>query len=118
MEEQIGVTLGHLNTKSVEYYAETADIRVVHPHRGPTPSKPVETGDQQGQLNDLQSSWDLQKQASKHGRGQSECTSRDVHQTEDKRLIELRDRVETRKLDKQVGKGSRKVLGLQEYWDH
>ena len=45
--------------------------------------------------------------------------SRDVHQTgEDKRLVKLRDRVETRKPDKQVGKGSRKVLGLQEYWDH
>ena len=66
MEEQTEVTHGHLNARRVEY---CADIRVVHPHRGPTSSKPVdhETLDQQGQLDDLQSSRDFQKQASKHG---------------------------------------------------
>ena len=69
VEEQTEVTHGRLNARRVEYCAEMADIRVVHPHRGPTSSKPVdhETLDQQGQLDDLRSSRDFQKQASKCG---------------------------------------------------
>ena len=55
VEEQTEVTHGHLDARRVEYCAEMADIRVVHLHRGPTSSKPVdhETGDRQGQLDDL-----------------------------------------------------------------
>ena len=55
VEEQTGVTHGHSDARRVEYCAEMADIRVGHPHRGPTSSKPVDhgAGDQQGQLNDL-----------------------------------------------------------------
>ena len=55
VEEQTGVTHGHLNARRVEYCAEMADIRVVHPYGGPTSSKPVdhETSDQQGQLDEL-----------------------------------------------------------------
>ena len=41
VEEQTGVTHGHLNARRVEYCAEMADIRVVHPCGGPTSSKPV-----------------------------------------------------------------------------
>ena len=69
MEEQTRVTRGCLDARRVEYCAETADIRVVHPHRGPTSSKLVdhETGDRQGQLDDLQSKRDFQKQALKCG---------------------------------------------------
>ena len=46
VEEQTGVTHGHLNARRVEYCAEMADIKVVHPHGGPISSKPVdhETG--------------------------------------------------------------------------
>ena len=48
-----------------------------------------------------------------------EYVSRDVHRTgEDKRFVKLRNRVETGKSNKQAEKGSKKVLGLQEYWDH
>ena len=120
MEKQTEVTHDHLDARRVEYCAEMADIRVVHPCRGPTSRKPVdhETLDQQGQLDGLQSSRDFQKQASKHGRGQSEYISRDVHQTgEDKTFAKLRNRAETGKLDKQAKKDSKKVLGLQEYRD-
>ena len=69
VEEQPEVTHDHLDARRVEYCAEMADIRVVHLCRGPTSSKPVdhETTDQQGQLDDLQSSRDFQRQASKHG---------------------------------------------------
>ena len=42
VEEQTGVTHGHLNARRVEYCAEMADIRVVHLHGGPTSSKPVD----------------------------------------------------------------------------
>ena len=35
-----------------------------------------------------------------------------------KRFVKLRNRAETRKPDKQAEKGSKKVLGLQEYQDH
>ena len=121
MKEQTEVTHGHVDARRVEYCAETADIRVVHPRRGPTSSKPVdhETSDQQGQLDGLRSSRDFQKQALKHGQGQSEYISRDVHQTgEDKRFVESRNRAETGKLNKQTEKGSKKVLGLQEYQHH
>ena len=71
VEEQTGVTHDCLDARRVEYCAEMADIRVVHLHGGPTSSKPVdhETRDQQGQLDNLQSNRDFQKQASKHGRG-------------------------------------------------
>ena len=80
VEEQTEVTRDHLDARRVEYCAEMADIRVVRPCRGPTSSEPVdhETSDRQGQLDDLQSSRDFQKQASKCGRGQSEYLSRDV----------------------------------------
>ena len=44
VEEQTGVTHGHLYARRVEYCAEMADIRVVHPCRGPTSSKPVDHG--------------------------------------------------------------------------
>ena len=37
---------------------------------------------------------------------------------ENKRFVELRNRAETGKPDKQAEKGSKKVLGLQEYQDH
>ena len=37
---------------------------------------------------------------------------------ENKRFVKLRNRAETGKSDKQAEKGSKKVLGLQEYWDH
>ena len=55
VEEQTRVTHGCLNARRVEYCAEMADIRVVHPRGGPTSSKPVdhETWDRQGQLDDL-----------------------------------------------------------------
>ena len=55
VEEQTEVTHGYLDARRVEYCAEMADIRVVHPHRGPTSSTPVdhETLDLQGQLYDL-----------------------------------------------------------------
>ena len=58
VEEQTG----RPNARRVEYCTEMADTRVVHSHRGPTSSKPVEhgTGDQQGQLNDLCRSRDFQ----------------------------------------------------------
>ena len=51
VEEQTGVTHGHPDARRVEYCVEMADIRVVHPLRGPTSSKPVDlgTGDRQGQ---------------------------------------------------------------------
>ena len=39
VEEQTGVTHGHLDAKRVEYCAEMADIRFVCPHGGPTSSK-------------------------------------------------------------------------------
>ena len=69
VEEQTGVTHGHLDARRVEYCAEMADIRVVHLHGGPTSSKPVghETSDQQGQLDELQNNRDFQKLASKCG---------------------------------------------------
>ena len=81
VEGQTEVTHGHLDARRVEYCAEMADIRVVHLHRGPTSSKPVDhlTSDCQDQLDDLQSSRDFQNQASKHGQGQSMYISRDVH---------------------------------------
>ena len=41
-----------------------------------------------------------------------------MHRTgENKRYVELRNRAETRKPDKQAERGLKKVLGLQEYWD-
>ena len=120
MEKQTGVNHGHSNARRVEYCAKMADIRVVHLCEGPTRSKPVdhETLDQQGQLDGLQSNRDFQKLALKCGQEQLECLSKDVHLTgENKRFVKLRNRAETGKLDKQAGKGSKKVLGLQEYWD-
>ena len=120
MEEQTKVTHGCLDARKVEYCAEVADIRVVRPHGGPTSSKPVdrETGNQQGQLDNLRSNRDFQKHASKHGQGQLEYISKDVSQTgENKRFVKLRNRAETKKPDKQAEKGSKKVLGLQEYQD-
>ena len=42
VEGQTEVTHGRLNARRVEYCAEMADIRVVHPCRGPTSSKPVD----------------------------------------------------------------------------
>ena len=69
-------------------------------------------------MDNLQSNRDFQNQASKHGRGQSEYISKDVHRTgENKRYVKLRSRAETGKPDKQAEKGSKKVLGLQEYRD-
>ena len=69
VEEQTGATHGCLDARRVEYCTEMVDIRVAHPCRGPTSSKPVDhgTGDQQGQLNDLQSNRDFQQQTSKCG---------------------------------------------------
>ena len=121
VEEQTEVTHDHLDARRIKYCAEMADIRVVNPHRGPTSSEPVghEALDQQDQLDDLQSSRDFQKQASKCGQGQSEYISRNVHRTgEDKKFVKPRNRAETGKPNKQVEKGSKKVLGLQEYQDH
>ena len=42
MVEQTEVTHGHPDARRDEYCAEMADIRVVHPPRGPTSSKPVD----------------------------------------------------------------------------
>ena len=44
VEEQTGVTHGRPNARRVEYCAETADIRVGHPCRGPPSNKPVHHG--------------------------------------------------------------------------
>ena len=44
VKEQTGVTHGRPDVRRVEYCAEMADTRVVHPCRGPTSSKPVDHG--------------------------------------------------------------------------